>query len=316
MKTRRTIIILIATLLSGCLQSTLNLPPDKSKLKQIEAGTLESSVRIIAGKPDRIVKSKKGFNIYYYREKLTSDCRKDLQTCIPIIIEKGKVVAVGHQWAKAWEQQRKAKTATSSGKTDHKTTREEIEKIERQAQSIPMSRTIDNLNIYRYLLKLDPDNTRYQEKVVFYENRFEKEKTKRVAAKKQLVATWKWQNKQLREFKGDAPVQMAVKIIGNGKFHVWLKNTGQKPFRVEARQFFLSCGEKKRYTIYRSKDFGKAVEPGAIIEGRLTFVLYCDPREIIYANPDAATLSRAIPVPEVPADALPQENKSPRKKKK
>ena len=180
MKTRQIIIILITTFLSGCLQSTLNLPPDKSKLDKIEAGTLESSVRIIAGEPDRVVESKNGYSTYYYRGKLTSDCKKDLQTCIPIAIEREKVVAVGHQWVKSWEQQRKRKHTIGLGKTDPKTTREEIEKLEQQVQAIPMSRTMDNLNIYRYLLKLDPDNPRYQKKVIFYENRFEKERTKRV----------------------------------------------------------------------------------------------------------------------------------------
>lgn len=319
MKTRQLIIILITIFLSGCLQSTFNLPPGKSKLDKIETGTLESSVRTIAGKPHRVVKSKNGYSTYYYKEKLTSDCKKDLQTCIPIVIEREKVVAIGHKGADAWKQKRKRKrtiSSSSSGKTDHKATRQEIEKLDRQVRAIPMSRTMDNLNIYRYLLKLDPDNPRYQKKVAFYENRFEKEGAKRVAERKQLAASWKWQNERLKEFKGDNRVQMAVKIIGNGKFHVWLKNTGKKPFRVEARQFFLSCKKDKRYTVYSSKDFDKDVEPGAVIEGRITFVIYCNPRKIIYANPDVATLSREIPVPELQADAPPAASNPPREKKK
>lgn len=326
MKTRQLIIILITIFLSGCLQSTFNLPPGKSKLDKIETGTRESSVRTIAGKPHRVVKSKNGYSTYYYKEKLTSDCKKDLQTCIPIVIERKKVVAIGHKGAKAWKQKRKRTISSgsssssgssgSSGKTDHKTTRQEIEKLERQVRAIPVSRTVDNLNIYRYLLKLDPDNPRYQKKVAFYENRFEKEGAKRVAERKLLAASWKWQNERLKEFKGDTRVQMAVKIIGNGKFHVWLKNTGKKPFRVEARQFFLSCEKDKRYMVYSSKDFDKDVAPGAVIEGRITFVIYCNPRKIIYANPDVATLSRAIPVPELQADAPPAASNPPRGKKK
>ncbi len=314
MKTRPIIIALAVVFFSGCLQSTLNLPPSKSKLEKIEAGTLESSVRIIAGEPDKIVKSKTGFSTYYYRKGLTSDCKKDLQTCIPIIIDKGKVVAVGRQWSKSWKQQHSRRVTprsvkSSTSKSGRKDSRAEIEKLEKHARAIPLSRTMDNLSIYRYLLKLDPENPQYQEKITFYENRFEKEKAEKVARKKQQAITWKWQNQRLQEFKGDTPVQLAAKILSAGKFHVWLKNTGEIPFRVDARHFFLSCGKNKRYTIYNSKDFGQAVEPGAVIDGRITFVIDCEPREIIYANPDVATLARKIPVPELPADTSPGEKK-------
>ena len=325
MKILQIILILITTFVSGCLESTLNLPPDKSKLEKIEAGTLASSVRIIAGEPAKIVKSEKGFTTYYYKEKISSDCEKDLQTCVPIVFENGKVTAVGHQWAKAWIKQHEKKPAAATVKTtppkagpkvDPKANREEIAKLEKQVRAIPMSRTMDNLNIYRYLLKLDPDNPRYQKKVVFYERRFEKERAKRVTERKQLAVARKWQNQRLKEFKGDTPIQMAVKIMGNGKFYVWLKNTGEKPFRVEARHFFLSCKKNKRYGIYSSKDFGKDLEPGAVIEGRITFAVYCDPRKIVYANPDVATLTREIPAPELQADVPPPPVSSPRDGKK
>lgn len=304
MKTRWIITIFITLFLSGCLQSTLNLPPDEEKLEKIEAGTLESSVRIIAGAPDRILKSKKGYRTYYYREKLSSDCHKNLQTCTPIVIENGRVVAVGHQWVKAWKRTRKREMASGGGRnvqsagSDPAAIRQKIAKLEKQVKAIPASRTVDNLDIYRYLLKLDPGNVRYKRKVTFYETRFEKEKAERVAAKKQLTATRKWQNARLKEFKGIPPAQMAVKILSNGKFHIWLKNTGNKPFRVEATQFFLSCKKGKRYKMFSSRDFGRDLEPGAVIEGRVIFNVTCTPREIIYANPGVAAVSRNIPVPE------------------
>jgi len=320
MKTRRIIIVFASLFFSGCLQSTLNLPPDRDKLEKIEAGTLESSVRIIAGKPDLIRKSKRGYRTYYYRETMSSDCLKDVQTCIPIVIVNGKVVAVGRQWAKAWEQQRKRKTFARSGKSaqangaELAATRQKIAKLEKQVRTIPVARTVDNLNIYRYLLKLDPDNPRYAQKVTFYEKRFEKEKAQRVAVKKRLAATRKWQNESLKEFQGPPPVQMAVKILGNGKFHVWLKNTGKNPFRVEAGQFYLSCNKGQRYKMFRSRGFGRDLKPGTIIEGRVTFNINCDPREIVYVNPGFITFSREIPIPESKPENLPTANQpSPQK---
>jgi len=300
MKNRPIYIILATVFFGGCLQSTLNLPPDKAKIEQIEAGTLENSVRIIAGKPDRVVKSKYGYHTYYYREGISADCKKDLETCIPIIIERGRVAAVGQQWAKAWERQRHKKTAGVPQSVAPESTPEKIARLEKQVKAIPMSRTVDNLNIYRYLLKLDPDNTRYQKKVAFYEKRFAMEKARKKATKKQLAATRKWQNARLQKFEGKPPAEMAIKILGNGKFHVWLKNSGSQAFRVEAGHFYLSCQKGKRQPIYRSKDFGKYLPPGKVIEGRVTFATTCEPVAFIYINPGVAKLRRVVPSPDPP----------------
>lgn len=310
MKIRPIFILLVTAFFSGCLQSTLNLPPDKDKIEQIEAGTLENSVRIIAGNPDRIVKSKYGYRTYYYREGIASDCKKDLASCTPIIIERGRVAAVGQQWAKAWERQRHKKAAGVPRLVDQETTQQKIDRLEQQVKAIPMSRTVDNLNIYRYLLKLDPDNKRYQKKVAFYEKRFNREKAQKKATKKQLAATRKWQNARLQKFAGKPPAHMAVKILGNGKFHVWMKNSGSKAFRVEAGHFFLSCEKGKRHPSYRSKDFDKSVPPGKVIEGRITFATSCEPLEFIYINPGVARLHRVIPTPD-PAQANPPSKNAP-----
>jgi len=300
MKIRHTLIILATVFFSGCLQATLDLPPDKDKIEQIEAGTLENSVRIIAGKPDHVVKSKYGYRTYYYREGIASDCKKDLETCIPIIIERGRVAAVGQQWARAWQRQRHKKAAGVPRLVDQETTQQKIARLEQQVRAIPVARTVDNLNIYRYLLQLDPDNKRYQKKVAFYKKRFNMEKAQKKAIKKQLAATRKWQNARLQKFAGKPPAQMAIKILGNGKFHVWLKNSGSKALRVEAGHFYLACQKGKRHPIYRSKDFGKYVPPGKVIEGRVTFATSCEPREFIYINPGVAKLHRAIPTPDPP----------------
>jgi len=306
MKTRYTFIILATIFFSGCLQSTLNLPPDKDKIEQIEAGTLENSVRIIAGKPDRIVKSKYGYRTYYYREGISSDCKKDLETCIPIVIDRGRVAAVGQQWAKAWEQQRHKKAAGVPRIVEQETPQAKIARLEKQVKAIPMSRTVDNLNIHRYLLQLDPDNKRYQKKVAFYEKRFALEKAQKKATQKQLTATRRWQNARLQKFAGTPPAEMAIKILENGKFHVWLKNSGSKAFRVEAGQFYLACQKGKRHPIYRSKDFGKYLPPGKVIEGRVTFATSCEPAEFIYINPGVAKLVRVIPSPDPPNGKAPK----------
>ena len=47
----------------------------------------------------------------------------------------------------------------------------EIAKLESELKTIPARRTFENLNRYRELVKLDPDNEKYQAKVKLYEKR-------------------------------------------------------------------------------------------------------------------------------------------------
>jgi len=49
----------------------------------------------------------------------------------------------------------------------------EIAELEKKAKSIPVSRVLDNLNIYKQLLALEPNNARYKKKVAFYKAKLE-----------------------------------------------------------------------------------------------------------------------------------------------
>ena len=49
----------------------------------------------------------------------------------------------------------------------------EIAELEKKAKSIPVSRVLDNLNIYKQLLTLEPNNAKYKKKVAFYEAKLE-----------------------------------------------------------------------------------------------------------------------------------------------
>jgi len=49
----------------------------------------------------------------------------------------------------------------------------EIAELEKKAKSIPVSRVLDNLNIYKQLLALEPNNAKYKKKVAFYKNKLE-----------------------------------------------------------------------------------------------------------------------------------------------
>jgi hypothetical protein len=49
----------------------------------------------------------------------------------------------------------------------------QIDELEKKAKSIPVSRVLDNLNIYKELLALEPDNPKYKKKVASYKAKLE-----------------------------------------------------------------------------------------------------------------------------------------------
>ena len=55
----------------------------------------------------------------------------------------------------------------------------EIVELEKKAKSIPVSRALDNLNIYKQLLALETDNPKYKKKVASYKAKLEANKRKK-----------------------------------------------------------------------------------------------------------------------------------------
>lgn len=53
-----------------------------------------------------------------------------------------------------------------------------VSQLEREVKKLPVSKTSENLTIYKELLKLRPNNTRYQKKVVFYRNALNRKRAK------------------------------------------------------------------------------------------------------------------------------------------
>jgi len=55
----------------------------------------------------------------------------------------------------------------------------EIAELEKKAKSIPVSRVLDNLNIYKQLLALEPNNLKYKKKVASYKAKLEANERKK-----------------------------------------------------------------------------------------------------------------------------------------
>ena len=55
----------------------------------------------------------------------------------------------------------------------------EIAELEKKAKSIPVSRVLDNLSIYKQLLALEPNNAKYKKKAAFYQAKLEANERKK-----------------------------------------------------------------------------------------------------------------------------------------
>lgn len=315
-------IVAFSGLLIACSSAVLNLPPGEDTIAKIEAGMEEKTVRLLAGEPDRVEQTPYGAHVLYYRESLVSDCTKDLATCVPIVVADGRVAAIGQQWLSAWEKEQKEaaadriqrmKAARAAARDQKKmeaplrlngsameqqpddATRAQIIRLENEVHRIPVSRTMDNLKIYRYLHKLDPENAKYVRKVAFYEAQLESDQQRRAEAKKREAATRRRQNETLKAFEGNERVRMAIENLGGGQFHVWIENRLPAPIKIAPRHFTLVCTNDSRFAVYQTKDFNDTVSAGEIIDGRLAFDAYCPPREIVFSHPSAGRLTRVFP---------------------
>ncbi len=323
----------LMSFLMACSTASLNLPPSEDTLRKIEAGMEEKTVRLLAGEPDREKSSPFGATVLYYRESIVADCNKDLSSCVPIVIENGKVSAIGRQWMNAWENERnsaaakkqerpQALRATPAPVIDRKAapqaatipappqpaddTQAQIARLEKELRRIPVSRTMDNLKIYRYLLKLVPDNPKYARKVAFYEAQLESDRQRHAENKRLEAERRRRQNIALKVFEGNDRARMALETLGGGKFHIWLENRLDVPMTVTPKHFTLVCTNGARFAVYQARDFNDSVAPGEVIDGRLVFDAYCPPQEIVFRHPDAGRLRRMFPSDPSAADAVQQ----------
>ncbi len=76
------------------------------------------------------------------------------------------------------EASRELHLVKKNNKLDHRNVEDikeniEITELEKKAKSIPVSRVVDNLNIYKQLLALEPNSAKYKKKVASYKAKLE-----------------------------------------------------------------------------------------------------------------------------------------------
>jgi len=123
-------------------------------------------------------------------KKLVNDRKSDPETKKPKeqpfeTIETHDVELVAlHNEKKHDDASRKVALLKKNNKLDDKNIEDikkksEIAELEKKAKSLPVSRVLDNLNIYKQLLALEPDNPKYKKKVASYKAKLEANKRKK-----------------------------------------------------------------------------------------------------------------------------------------
>ncbi|MCF8078321.1 MAG: outer membrane protein assembly factor BamE [Desulfobacterales bacterium] len=329
MRTLTTMLLLfLAGFCWNCASTTTNHRAPADIDSNVRTGMTEDAVLDLLGEPALVDPYQVGKYIFLYPTKDGTDCVGDPAGCAQVVFKEGRVIAVWHHGVPKAEKQAggfqpraappsvtaepqpqpspvetpsipapddDARRAGDDTRRPDADTRREIERLERQVRQIPAARTMDNLRIYRYLLKLDPDNPRYQQKVARYEAQYQREEDQRELLRREREERRKRQNEILRSFEGNDHVRIAVENQGNGRYYVWIQYNGTDPIDILPEHFTLVCEDNRSYGCYRCRDLEVRIAPGESAEGPLTFDTYAEPRELVFSHPAAGTVRRVFP---------------------
>jgi tetratricopeptide (TPR) repeat protein len=312
------IVIITAFALSACTHLTFN--KKINALKAIQPGDTQEVVFQTMGPPDLRNDITDQRFVAYYQTKPgeLSDGRVTEALCTPVAFENGQVVAVGDDLAERWAQEeqerirrlakaererQQAEMAKAAAQRAIAERQQKIAALENEVKPVPVSNATLNLKLYRQLLELDPDNSRYQKKVADYEVRLAKQKKANQerairAAKAKQRQAWErareGRNQKLRQYTGNGIAEMAVHDMGNGSLYVWVKNVSKQIITTHPDNFKLvdNANNPVRCTISDSLD--SVLEPGGISHGKFECDREIEPKEIIFQNRESGRISKSF----------------------
>jgi hypothetical protein len=312
------IFMLTAFLLTGCVHMKNN--QNVNMLERIQKGDSQEAVLEIMGPPDLRKDIGDNRTIAYYQTQAGTSSKEVVTTnmCTPIAFEDGVVVSVGEDLEQVWTQEEEARLrqmgaaerrrseAEMKAAARRKVEQERLDKIaalEKKVKPVPASNAALNLKLYRQLLELNPDNTRYQKKVAFYEARLVQQKKAREARaartleKKQRQA-WEQsrdqRNKALRHYTGNGIAEMAVHDMGPGSMYVWVKNVSRQVITTHPDHFILLDSQGNRVECTISSSLDSVLQPGAISHGKIEYSASVYPGELIFRNREAGRVSKTF----------------------
>jgi outer membrane protein assembly factor BamE (lipoprotein component of BamABCDE complex) len=314
----RVIIFIAAVMLTGCAH--LDIQKKIDALERVQPGDTQASVFNTMGPPDL----RKDFDdnrfVAFYQTKAggPSDTSITTDVCTPIAFENGMVVDVGNdltgQWLREKEERsrraeiaererQEAEMAESARRRAEQEHQAKIDALEEEVRPVPGSNAALNLKLYRQLLDLDPDNSRYQKKVAFYEERLvaqKKARQERALRKAREKRRREWdqardaRNVKLRNYTGNGTAEMAVHDMGRGSLYVWVKNVSNQIITTHPDYFTLLDSENKQTPCEISDSLDSVLEPGGISHGKIEFNGEVEPRELIFQNRESGRISKVF----------------------
>lgn len=312
----RVIIFMAAVLFTGCVH--LDIQKNIDALEQIKPGDSRESVFATLGPPDLRNDISDGRFVAYFQttEGRASDTSVTTELCTPIAFENDRVVEVGKDLTERWtreetervrqaeisERQRQETENAESARRLAVTERQrEIDALEKEVKPVPASNATLNLKLYRQLVVLDPENARYQKKVIFYEERLvqqEKARQERAARKAKEAHRQEWEqgrdarNTKLRQYTGNGIAEMAIHDMGRGSLYVWVKNVSGQIITTHPDYFSLFDSENHPVSCEISTSLDSVLEPGGISHGKIGYNRDVEPGELIFENKESGRISR------------------------
>ncbi|MDX2455707.1 DUF3192 domain-containing protein [Desulfosarcina sp.] len=312
------VVFIAAFMLTACVHLDFN--KTINALKRIQPGDSQEVVFENLGPPDlrQDISDQRFVAFYQTQAGNLSGETVTAELCTPIAIENGQVVAVGGDYAERWtreeeerirqaavaeteqQQTEMAEAAAQRAKAAHQ---EKIEALENEVRPVPGGNAVLNLKLYRQLLALDPENSRYQKKVAFYEDRLAKQQKAQQerairSAKAKRRQAWdqarEGRNKQLRQYSGNGIAEMAVHDMGNGSLYVWVKNVSRQIITTHPDHFTLMDSENNVVKGEISDSLDSVLEPGSISHGKIEYSREIEPKELIFQNRESGRISKSF----------------------
>lgn len=308
------IVFISAVMLTACVH--LDIKKNIDALKRIQTGDAQEMVIDIMGPPDlRNDISDQRF-VAFYQTKSGAPVTTTL--CTPIAFENGQVVAVGDDLTERWtreeearlreaeiaeRQRRQAEMAEASRLKAEAERQKKIDALEKKVRPIPASNAALNLKLYRQLLDLDSDNSRYKKKVATYEDRLARQDKARLdravrEAKEKHRKDWEQareaRNKKLRDYTGNGTVEMAVNDMGSGSLYVWVKNVSKQIVTTHPDHFTLLDSDNKKARCETSDSLDSVLQPGSISHGKIEYGKDIEPKELVFQNQESGRISKSF----------------------
>ncbi len=291
-------------LLQGCV-SGKNLLAAK-KLERLTAGMTEERVVDIVGPPDkRFDLDEERFVLYYRTRQSSKNSENREKDFTAVSFEEGRVITIGQDLSDLWEPKPVEKKQVPPDKLKAAQHKARIQALEAMVRPVPVSDAEKNLRLYRELLRLEPDNQRYQQKVNFYQERldaqmksepttFEKKDTdaseKKVSENKPLPEERSQSKNSLKK----TTVEIEVVNIGNKTYFIWIKNFGEAPLSVASNMLAIMDSNKKVMPINLSSELTTDIAPGDTATGEIVCHGDGDPAVLIFTHEATGSMVKIL----------------------